>query len=268
MGARCLGAIRQYSALAPAEIQALIARKKFPCADAAGEWGFCDLWTGPAWTGKAPALDVEAVRRELPTLLQCVEDAFDVSKLAIARVFSAARYGFIRPHRDWMGSEVPFTRLHVPLQTNPRALNFEDAVVYHMNAGEIWYLDGSRVHGGGCLADEVRLHLVLDFAPQAAPEDVLRDRAAHASGPPLPLSRPAMTPAQRAALRDLRPLLGRATLSPLTDLLGTIHYDRQIDSAAAYDWLCAIAADGGDPETIENARATREKYLGPANRSS
>ena len=268
MSARCLGVIRLNVALLAPELQSLSARRKFPCADAVGEWGFCDLWTGPAWTRPTPLLEIEAARRELPALVECVESAFDLSQLAIARVFSAARYGFIRPHRDWMGSEVPFTRLHVALQTSPRALISEDAIIYHMSPGEVWYLDGSRVHGGGCFSGDVRLHLVLDFAPQLSPENLLLDRAAYAPAPPASIARPPLTSAQHDALRGLSPLVGRATLSPLTDLLGTIHYDRRIDCGVAYDWLCAIAGDAGDSQAIESARATREKYLGPTSPDS
>jgi hypothetical protein len=263
MSARCLGTICLNAALLAPDLQALSARRKFPCADAVGEWGFCDLWTGPAWTRGTPPLEIDAARRELPALVECVESVFDLSQLAIARVFSAARYGFIRPRRDWMGSEIPFTRLHLPLQTNPRALNSEDAIIYHMSVGEVWHLDGSRVHGGGCFADEVRLDLVLDFAPQLSPKDLLRDGAVYDPAPPAPLARPALTTAQHDAVRYLSPLVGRATLSPLTDLLGTIHYDRETDCGVAYDWLCAIAGDAGDSQAIKSARATRDKYLGP-----
>jgi hypothetical protein len=62
-------------------------------------------------------------------------------------------------HRDYMEFKKGFRRLHIPLRTNDRCMNSEAALVYHMNVGNIYFLDGREAHAGGSLASGERAYI-------------------------------------------------------------------------------------------------------------
>ena len=98
-----------------------------------------------------------------PHLMERVAATFRMEHVKVVQLFAASNGGFVRPHVDWKPDAPLYTRLHVPLRTNPYALSSEEDVVFQMGYGEIWFLDASRPHSGGCFAGETRLHLIVDL---------------------------------------------------------------------------------------------------------
>ena len=243
------------------EIEAILALSMNPCADGVGSWKYCVLWQDDSSNGKRPD---PCLRRSLSYLDEVIERVFRTELLRRVWVFSAQRGGYIRPHRDWQGIEPVFTRLHIPIQTNNQCFNSENDLVYHMDVGEIWFVDGSRPHSGGCFSDSSRLHLALDFVPQTNLTDLFRNHEEYRpSMLPRAISRRPFTAAHLSSVYSLAAVATDLNLTMLLDLLGAVHFEKQVDCAAVYDWLIEIAHRTGNPALIRRAEKIRMAYLGP-----
>jgi hypothetical protein len=261
MNARCMGVISLSSDLLAREIPIMESLRLSSCDDAVGPWIHRSLWAGDH--PKAEPIKDE-VREQFPYLDQVTSDNFRTEQILSVRIFCASRGGYIRPHRDWTGSERAFTRLHIPLQTNGEALNSEDDSVYHMGVGEVWYLDGSRPHCGGCFHESPRIHLILDFAPDIPLTELFRDSACISAAPqPKTVNRDPLTSRQLEAIHGLAGIVTEKNLSPTLNLLSLVHFDRQVTSASAYDWLITIAGQSPDPALLSRAKQLKSAYLGP-----
>jgi hypothetical protein len=229
-------------------------------ADGVGEYTLTHLWYGAA-SDKCDAS--REVREQAAYLDRQIESTFRSEHIALVRVFAARHGGYIRPHRDFTGSD-PWTRFHIPLQTNEGCLTSQDEVVYRMGVGEIWFFDGSRPHSGICFSKEVRLHLIIDFAPGFQAPELFRDPK---RCQPVPLHehipRPRLTEDQLAAIYRLSEIATKNNFMSLADVLGTIHFEKQVSCAAMYDWLVEIGRRSSDPGLIEYGEKLKEIYLRP-----
>jgi L-proline cis-4-hydroxylase len=243
------------------EIEVILALSMYACADGVGSWKYCVLRQDDSSNGKSPD---PGLRRSLSYIDEVIERAFRTELLRRVWVFSAQRGGYIRPHRDWQGIEPAFTRLHIPIQTNNQCFNSENDLVYHMDVGEIWFVDGSRPHSGGCFSESSRLHLALDFVPQTDLTDLFRDREQYRPCTlPRTINRTPFTAAHLSSVYGLAAVATDLNLTMLLDLLGAVHFEKQVDCAAVYDWLIEIARRNGNPELIRRAEKIRTAYLGP-----
>jgi hypothetical protein len=244
------------------EIERILALPMHPCVDGVGSWTYYALWQDEHSAGETPD---PAVRRGLAYIDEVIEQVFRTELVRRVWVFAAKRGGYIRPHRDWHGAEPAFTRFHIPIQTNDRCFNSEDDVVYHMDKGEIWFIDGSRPHSGGCFSEAARLHLAVDFVPGVEPSQLFRDRRVNQSSAlPRAIDRPPFTTAQLSSIHRLAAIVTDVNLMVLLDLLGTIHFEKQVSCAAVYDWLIEIARRAGNPDLMRRAEEIRKAYIGPA----
>jgi hypothetical protein len=106
--------------------------------------------------------------RQLPYVRQIMEESLSLRHLRFARLVGMTSNVLV-PHRDYVEFDAsqpgkrPAHRLHIPLATNENCAFSEDNVVYRMAAGEVWFLDVTRVHSAAALTDELRLHLIVDF---------------------------------------------------------------------------------------------------------
>lgn len=262
MSAQCLGQITLCDERLQSEVEVVLALPLHPCADGVGSWNYCVLWQSDLSNGKSPD---PGVRRSLPYIDEVIERVFRTEFLQRVWVFSAQRGGYIRPHRDWKGVEPAFTRFHIPIQTNNRCFNSEDDLVYHMDVGEIWFIDGSRPHSGGCFSESSRLHLALDFVPKTDLTELFRDREQYRPSASLrTIDRLPFADAELSSIYSLAAIATDLNLTKLLDLLGTVHFEKQVDCAAVYDWLIEIARRTENPELIRRAEKIRTAYLGPA----
>lgn len=239
-----------------ADVETILSLTLHHCRDGVGDWMLRTLWGNEDPDGDGPE-----VRRRLGYLDRTLNETFAMEHANVVRVFAARGNGFIRPHRDAPQSQPAFTRLHLPLRTHARCFNSEDDVVYHMEVGEVWYLDGSRPHSGGCFSERMRVHLVIDFPPELAPHELFRDPARYRPEPPSAIERAPLLPRHLAALRGLARIADVINVMAIVDVLATVHFEKQADCAAVYDWLRDIAAETADSELVREAERITSTYL-------
>jgi hypothetical protein len=245
--------------LAPA-LDALLALEMQTCVGyAVGDWRkrvLFDRYAGAdAQTQTAPGTSYVA---------ELLAATFAPEHLECAQVFVASRRSYVRPHRDWPASAPLHTRIHVPLQTDERGLNSEDDEVFHMGAGEIWLVDPSRPHSGGCFSDGTRVHLVLDFDPGVPPADLFADRAAYApSAARAAVAREPFEERHLEAIHGLARIATELNFSLIADVLGTVHFEKRVSCAAMYDWLAEIAERSGNAALVCRAAEFEHRFLRP-----
>jgi putative nonproteinogenic amino acid hydroxylase len=169
--------------------------------------------------------------RRVPAVMELVERNFDTTRLQWVRVF-AMQAGMLMSHRDFVEFGTSKLRLNVPLQTDLTSLHSEESQVFHMPAGEIWFLDATRTHAAATLSDAIRLNICLDFdLPDTDPAAPLLPHARQ-FGPPALLARP---PVPDAMLTDLRRrVMAAADLQTVRELLW---------EAAHWQFSYAVSAD-------------------------
>jgi|GEM_PF-1394957 len=237
----------------PAELQRqneiILGLTMLHIADGVGDYLLSHLWYGDGSDKRDTSTEV---RQRLAYIDWQIERTFRSEYVSLVRIFAARRGGYIRPHRDFTGSLLPWNRVHIPLQTNEACLSSEDDVVYHMDVGEIWLFDGSRPHSGIAFSETMRLHLVIDFAPAVPVPELFRDGRGYQ---PTPLrrfvERPPFTEDDLAAIYRLGEIATEANFSRLAEVLGTVHFEKHVSCVAMYDWLIEIGRRSGDPRLVE-----------------
>ncbi len=255
-----IGAIALDAARLPPAVDALLALEMQPCVGyAVGHWRKCILLDREAETsGRTPTAPGTSYVREL------LAATFALDFLDCAQVFVASRRSYVRPHRDWPESAPLYTRIHVPLQTDERCLSSEDDVVYRMGAGEIWLVDPSRPHSGGCFSDGTRVHLVLDFDPGVPLPRLFRDRTAFAPSPArTTVAREPFEERHLAAIHGLSQIATELNFGLIGDVLGTVHFEKAVGCAAMYDWLAEIAERSGNRALVRRAADLERRFLHP-----
>jgi hypothetical protein len=206
--------------------------------------------------GKAASLTPRG--RALPSLNKWITETFDISRLKLARVHSLGD-GVLIPHRDFVefGEEKrPWTRVHVPLVTNDRCLHSEEATVFRMRAGEVWFLDASNRHSATNLSDQRRLNLCLDFELGDLPlraifNDVPR-RSAHVPAPDL-VERVPLEDGFSANLLNRAQSLNHRNFRDMLGWLAKVHFTHSVHIAKFFDWMIAAAQASGDPSLLDKA---------------
>ncbi len=66
----------------------------------------------------------------------------------------------IFPHKDYLEFKKGFNRVRVVLYTDKNCLNSEKDTIYHMRAGEVWYVDGSNIHSAMSLSEKGKFTLI------------------------------------------------------------------------------------------------------------
>ncbi len=88
-----------------------------------------------------------------------------------ATYFNLAPHSVLHRHRDMNGNLLfGVMRLHIPLQTNPKAIMEVQKKPYHMPINTLWALDTSGLHALENSGDQNRIHLVVDvkYGPATA----------------------------------------------------------------------------------------------------
>jgi hypothetical protein len=219
-----------------------------------GSWALAPLWSDPSGDSSGESHEHGDPAEPIPSaaglsgINTLISDFFDVTGLRGVRLFRASHGALIIPHIDYLEHEHGFTRMHVPLITNPsEARNTEDDTCYHMRRGEVWFLDGNRVHSGGVIGPSVRLHLVLDFNHDTPPERALAGNAAEAEAPML-IDRPPLPEDLVSSYLKIAPFIDAAGWRDLVHILARVHLRYDIATGDVYDWLEAIAQANFGPD--------------------
>jgi putative nonproteinogenic amino acid hydroxylase len=233
-----------------------------------GAWKSFPLWNG---TGSARDTRIQAfdhpgrrteLATELPAIAAIVERSFRLETLKWARLF-IMDHGVLLPHRDYLDLDRHLTRLHVPLRTAPGCLHSEQDVVFHMRAGEVWFLDALTVHSACSTADSRRTTLCLDFAENPRFDELFTGGVEAADGvEPCLIERPPLSERELAELVAMAATMTDATFHDTIAALAMVHFQRRVHAGALFEWLAEGAGRSGDPRLLERTRSLRSLAIG------
>jgi hypothetical protein len=104
--------------------------------------------------------------------------------LRSARLLALVPGGVIDVHSDApQGLDFGMVRLHIPIVTNPAASLTIGGESHNWDAGQLWYGDFGREHGGENRGDTARVHLVMDAEVTPALVDLFPADAVAALAP-------------------------------------------------------------------------------------
>jgi hypothetical protein len=202
--------------------------------------------------------------REVPYLMKTIDEVFDLDFAKSVRIFLSGDGGQIFTHRDYMEFVKGFTRVHLPIRTSDGCMNSEGAWVYHMNVGEVCFLDGHLPHSAVAYTKKSRLHVVIDFDPDVEFINLFRDKAAYrVDTTPTLIQRPLMSEEQRERLVALGSILTHENFRDVHGLLNRQHFHFDMNAADTYGLLMDVAMRSGDESLIGRADETRVLFLGP-----
>ncbi len=127
----------------------------------------------------------------------------------------------------------------------------DEEVVYRMNAGEVWFLDVSRVHGAGILGMFRRVHLILDLA-DVGRDELLRFDATPSAGIPESAirRRPPLSEREQNAILALSSIVDLDNLSEIFALVIKKEYRK--DGGPNFVWrtMTEIARLSGNQAVV------------------
>ncbi|MDJ0466741.1 putative nonproteinogenic amino acid hydroxylase [Streptomyces sp. H27-C3] len=199
-------------------------------------------------------LGVTELGRKLPGIMSVVTDNFPLERLQWVRIFSLSD-GILAPHIDFLEFTDPGTRLQIPLRTDEDSLHSENDIVYHLRRGEVWKIHTTVPHSARSVSPVARLSLCLDFAGADEPVEV--KNAVPAEQPVHIVSRPPVSDAEMGELLSSTAGLTTSTMRAAFRRFAAVHFDRQSDATAAFDWFVEAAERTGDNAMADKARAFR-----------
>lgn len=238
---------------------------------AVGRWGIATLWNEPGRTTAdvrehKTAAEPTTLGKQYGAINSVVRRMFNDEALRAVRLFSAENYALVIPHIDYLEHPNGFLRLHLPLITNDDARNSENNYVYHMNRGDLWFVDGRRVHSAGTLGRERRLHLVLDFDVASDAVDVidmdLLVPVDEGESDSAIIARQPMTATELSLIHELANLASSSNWNDIVALIARLHFCFDIGAERLYDWLDEIAANSNQSILIARATEMRDIYVG------
>jgi hypothetical protein len=199
-----------------------------------------------------------------PYLIALAQRVFAKKHIKSIRVFRSRRGGMIIPHIDYLEFDKGFHRFHIPIQTDATCLNSEENRVFNMQKGELWYLDGRRIHSAISSSPAGKMSLVVDCETQCATEELLHIPAIQT----LPHDGVAV-PQRRALPIAMEPTLDAIALSAtpfnIQDTLQYLakhHFAFEVDLREYPMWLKRISTRTSDTWVREYLTAHIERFFG------
>jgi L-proline 3-hydroxylase, C-terminal/Aspartyl/Asparaginyl beta-hydroxylase len=212
-----------------------------------GPWSLAPLWSdstgdssGASREHDEPARPIAAAA-SLEGINRLINTYFSTRLLRTVRLVRASHGALIIPHVDYLEHDFGFTRIHVPLVTDPaQARSVENDTCFHMRRGEVWFLDARVVHSGGVIGPSPRLHLVLDFDHNTDPTETVTIPLAPPPNPCL-VDRPPLPSGLLRSYMTSAPFVGATEWRHIVRQLAHVHLRYDASAAALYDWLEEIA---------------------------
>ncbi|MEV6997434.1 aspartyl/asparaginyl beta-hydroxylase domain-containing protein [Streptomyces sp. NPDC093982] len=200
--------------------------------------------------------------RMLPYVNDLITSLFRIEHLKFARLLLLPPGCVMVPHRDYLELDQDMIRIHVPLRTSERCFSSQGDTVFHMRAGEMWFLDATRTHTAASFWDIDRIHLTCDFIAGSV-DEVLKEPAVRQAGVPAENiePRPPLRPAERDALLGLAELIDLDNYRDIMAVLTKRHFKAEIQADEVFGWMKDIAAASGRPEVLERVARDEEYYL-------
>lgn len=210
---------------------------------------------GPAVS--TPLLD------QLPYLEELLRNTWKSEYLQWARIFMCED-GMLVPHRDYLDlPEDEFTRVHIPLQLGDASLHSEQAKVFRMRKGEVWFIDGTVNHSAYSYDGAPRIYLTADLQAGVPFRDLFVDPATSVddAAPDL-IELPSLPEDFDITIEGMSKVLGADTMQDVIAVLSKVHFNYQADCGETYEWLIDAAERTGDESLAKKARETRSFFLG------
>lgn len=84
-----------------------------------------------------------------------------------AMLAKLSAHGEIPRHRDGPGTNLATHKIHVPLETNPRAMFETDGTITHLARGRAYEVNNIGPHGASNQGDEDRIHFIFEVCEGA-----------------------------------------------------------------------------------------------------
>jgi len=227
-----------------------------------GDWKTCILWNrdGKARSDLIHIYNGHAIPTEIGIELNylsgIIEQYFSLKYLKFARIFLFRKNGLIIPHRDFIELHEQYTRIHIPIHTELSCLSSEEDTVFHMRKGEVWFLEANKIHSAACFSNSGRYHLVLDFMGNIPISQLISPRL-NTKVIPLPkiIKRPRITQQYLSGLYNLGDVICHENFRHITSILAKVHFKKEANAAAMFQWLLEIAKRSKQSDLLERAKA-------------
>ncbi|MEV6409928.1 aspartyl/asparaginyl beta-hydroxylase domain-containing protein [Kribbella sp. NPDC051718] len=200
--------------------------------------------------------------RALPYVSELITALFRIEYLKFARLLVLPPGCVMVPHRDYLELDKDMIRIHLPLRTSERCFSSQGDRVFHMRAGEMWFLDASRTHTVASFWDVERIHLTCDFVAGSV-QDVLMTPAEWVPGVPAEnvVERRPLLAEESEALLGLAHLIDLNNYRDIMAMLTKLHFGADIQADDIFVWMKKIAAASGRPEVLERVTQEADYYL-------
>jgi hypothetical protein len=249
----------------------LASMESFPYTDTYGDfvcgaWKSCAVWNGTGAGGHTSldAYDGPAMLTDLglrlPYLQDLVGHLFDTSLLRYGRIARLTPGSALVPHRDYLELDSDLVRIHLPLETDDACLNSHENVVYHMNVGEIWFLDATKTHSAFSTWDRDRTHLVLDFRT-ASLDQIMTSIPGQGIPSSHTITRPPLRVEEAEAFVAAGALMNPTTYREFLKIAITVLFTRDIEPTEVFSLIESAARRSGDPAVIALVAPMRAYFL-------
>lgn len=231
-----------------------------------GGWKNCVLWNGTGSHQDTTLKEYEGysqpteLAKNLDYVNSIISNNFNLEFLKWLRVFVCQK-GVLLPHRDYLEMKKGFTRLHAPLQTDLTCLHSEEDDVFHMRVGEIWFLDATKIHSACSLKYTARVSLCFDFVPEVAFEKLIKGYTNYTKSflpEPCTIEREPLNEKDLKTIFALGNTVNEDNFDQILESLAKVHFIKQANAIAMYDWLVQITRISGNIKLMEKALLTKE----------
>jgi hypothetical protein len=190
---------------------------------------------------------------------------FKLDNLKMVRARSLVD-GLVIPHRDFveLDKSITYFRIFVPLENNHDSYHSDEAGVFQMKSGEVWFLDAGINHAAVNFGGHSRMFLCLDFMFEGPFEEseIFSDNARlTAARAKFHIDRkPLMDEERSDIIRASAQILSRHTFKDLVFALSKYHFSYDTPVSSCYDWMISAAMLTRDQKIIDKATSLR-RYL-------
>lgn len=190
---------------------------------------------------------------QLPYINELITRHFNTKQLRFARVLMLTPGSVFMPHRDYLELKRDLLRFHLPLKTDENCFNSEESTVYHMNVGEVWYINASKIHSAASFSNQNRMHLVLDFEYTDVLGDILL--AVYDKKPSIPVE--SILQRKKVSQQDINNIYALHSLVDshnFFDIFAIVikqYFKSAITAVKVYEWLKEVALRSDNSKIIE-----------------
>lgn len=268
MSSYCLGNIEFDSAAVNNELSNAA---PFPFSDLyeefiCGQWKSCAIWNQSGFAEDVKIRDFSGesqltdLGKKLPYITHIIKENFNLSYLRFARLVALYPSSIVLPHRDYLELKDTLTRIHIPLITDHHCFNSEENLVYHLDQGEVWYLNASLIHSAASFSKNLRLHLILDFYGDVVFDQIFyksEKKRRQIKG----IHREALPADSQQALLSLSTIINEHNFYDVLAILAKQHFFRDFSLEDFYEYLKIIADKSQDMQVIEKTKWLRDYCL-------